>query len=102
MFANSKKLCDWTGFTATNNESARKKKTTRISCASIYLKSILVQYANSAIRDSQNNYFKHKYDKLKKRHGHKKAIITICKMMLTAIYNMFKHGLYRIYFFVSH
>lgn len=92
VFHNSKKLCNWAGVTPTNNESAGKKKTTRISRAGIYLKPTLVQCANAAIKDKSNNYFKLKYDKLKKRRGHKKAIIAICRMMLTCIYQMFLSG----------
>lgn len=92
VFSNSKKLCNWAGLTPTNNESAGKKKTTRISRAGIYLKPVLVQCANSAIRDKSNNYFRLKYDKLKKRRGHKKAIIAICRMMLTCVYHMFLSG----------
>lgn len=92
VFSNSKKLCCWAGVTPTNNESAGKKKTTRISRAGCYLKPILVQCANCAIKDKSNNYFKLKYDKLKNRRGHKKAIIAVCRMMLTCIYHMFVSG----------
>lgn len=92
VFANSKKLCNWAGLTPTNNESAGKKKTTRISRAGVYLKPILVQCAHCAVKDKSNNYFALKYEKLAKRRGKKKATIAVCRMMLTAIYHMFKTG----------
>ena len=91
-FPTSKKLCNWAGLTPQNNESAGKKKSTRVSRAGIYLKPTLVQCANAAIKSTKNPYFRNKYLKLKKRRGHKKAIIAIARMMLTCIYKMFQTG----------
>ena len=92
IFTNSKKLCNWAGVTPTNNESAGKKKSTKVSKAGAYLKPILVQCAHCAVKDKSNNYFALKYQKLLKRRGKKKATIAICRMMLTAIYHMFSSG----------
>ncbi len=86
VFSSSKRLCSWAGLTPTNNESAGKKKSTRISRAGVYLKPLLVQCANAAIKDNKNPYFKNKYLKLKNRIGHKKAIVAIARMMLTSIF----------------
>ena len=38
VFPTSKHLCSWAGLTPQNNESAGKKKTTRISRAGAYIK----------------------------------------------------------------
>lgn len=92
VFSSSKKLCNWAGLTPQNNESAGKKKSTRVSRAGIYLKPTLVQCANAAIKSTKEPYFRNKYLKLKKRRGHKKAIIAIARMMLTCIYKMFQTG----------
>ncbi len=92
IFPTSKKLCNWAGLTPQNNESAGKKKSTRVSRAGIYLKPTLVQCANAAIKSNKEPYFKNKYLKIKKRRGHKKAIIAIARMMLTCIYKMFQTG----------
>lgn len=43
VFSTSKHLCSWAGLTPTNNESARKKKSVRISRAGVYIKPLLVQ-----------------------------------------------------------
>ena len=91
-FPTSKKLCNWAGLTPQNNESAGKKKSTRVSSAGIYLKPTLIQCANAAIKSNKNPYFRNKYLKLKKRRGHKKAIIAIARMILTCIYKMFQSG----------
>ena len=92
IFPTSKKLCNWAGLTPQNNESAGKKKSTRVSRAGIYLKPTLVQCANAAIKSNKEPYFKNKYLKIKKKRGHKKAIIAIARMILTCIYKMFQTG----------
>ncbi len=90
VFPTSKHLCSWAGLTPQNNESAGKKKTTRISRAGAYIKPLLVQCALNAIRTKQNPEIRNRYLSLKKRRGHKKAIIAIARMLLTAIYNILK------------
>ena len=90
VFPTSKHLCSWAGLTPQNNESAGKKKTTRISRAGAYIKPLLVQCALCAIRTKQFPEVRNRYLALKKRRGHKKAIIAIARMLLTAIYNMLK------------
>ena len=89
VFKSAKRLCSWAGLTPQNNESANKKKSVRISRAGVYLKPLLVQCALAAIKDKENPYFKHKYDRIKKRRGHKRAIIAVARMILTCIYHMF-------------
>lgn len=70
-----------------NNESAGKKKSVRISKAGQYLKPLLVQCALSTIKDT-TSHFGRKYSNIKKRRGHKKAIIAIACMILVSIYHM--------------
>lgn len=90
VFPTSKHLCSWAGLTPQNNESAGKKKTTRISRAGAYIKPLLVQCALGAIRKKSNPEIRNRYLAIKKRRGHKKAIIAIARMLLTAIYNILK------------
>ena len=90
VFPTSKHLCSWAGLTPQNNESAGKKKTTRISRAGAYIKPLLVQCALSAIKAKHFPEVRRRYLAIKKRRGHKKAIIAIARMLLTAIYNMLK------------
>ena len=90
VFPTSKHLCSWSGLTPQNNESAGKKKTTRIGRAGAYIKPLLVQCALNAIRKKSNPEICKRYLNLKKRRGHKKAIIAIARMLLTAVYNILK------------
>ena len=89
VFKSAKHLCFWAGLTPQNNESAGKKKSCRISRAGAYLKPLLVQCALAAIKDRQNPYFRAKCDRIKKRRGHKRAIIAVARMLLTCLYHMF-------------
>lgn len=90
VFPSSKHLCSWAGLTPQNNESAGKKKTTRISRAGAYIKPLLVQCALTVCKSNKHPEIKNRYLSLKKRRGHKKAIIAIARMLLTAIYNILK------------
>jgi len=54
VFETSRHLCSWAGLTPQNDQSAGKKKTTRISRAGAYIKPLLVQCANAAIRDKKH------------------------------------------------
>ena len=92
QFIDSKHFTSWAGLAPTNNESANKKKSVRISHAGVYLKPLLVQVTLNSIRDKSNNYFTTKYNILKKRRGHKKAIIAIARMILVCIYHMLLTG----------
>ncbi|MCM1062018.1 MAG: transposase [Eubacterium sp.] len=88
VFPTAKHLVSWAGCCPRNDSSAQKVKSTRISCAGSFLKPILVQIANALIKSEEHPEFRERYRKIKARRGHKKAIIAICRMLLTAIWNV--------------
>ena len=88
VFPTSKHLVSWAGCCPRNDQSAHKVKSTRISKAGSYLKPILVQIANALIKSSKHPEFKERYRRIKARRGHKKAIIAVCRMLLTAVWNI--------------
>lgn len=90
VFPTSKHLCSWAGLTPTNNESAGKKKSVRVSRAGVYIKPLLVQCATAVTKSTKHPEIRNRYIKLKKRRGHKRAIIAIARMLLTAIYHILK------------
>lgn len=89
-FPTAKHLCSWAGLTPTNNESAGKKKSVRVSKAGCYIKPLLVQCATAVVKSEKHPEIRNRYLRIKKRRGHKKAIIAIARMLLTALYNMLK------------
>jgi len=90
VFDDEKHLSSWAGLTPANNESANKKKSTRCSKAGQYLKPLLIQCALAALKSKKDPYYAIKYHRIKKRRGHKRAIIAIARMILIAIYHIIK------------
>ena len=90
-FPSAKHLCSWAGLTPTNNESAGKKKSVRISKAGCYIKPLFVQCTNAVFKSDKHPEIRNRYLRLKKRRSHKKAIIAIARMLLTAIYHFLKN-----------
>lgn len=91
VFPTAKHLCSWAGLTPTNNESAGKKKSVRISRAGCYIKPLLVQCATAVVKSEKHPEIRSRYLQLKKRRGHKRAIIAIARMLLTTIYHILKN-----------
>lgn len=84
-------LACWAGLAPANNASAGKKKSTKVGNGGHYLKPLLVQCALAAAKSTKKDpYFHYKYETLKKRRGHKKAIIAIARKMLVAICHMIR------------
>ncbi len=54
VFPTVKHLCSWAGLTPTNNESAGKKKSVRISRAGCYIKPLLVQCATAVVKSKKH------------------------------------------------
>lgn len=90
VFPTAKHLCSWAGLTPTNNESAGKKKSVRVSKAGCYIKPLLVQCATAIVKSEKHPEIRNRFLLIKNRRGHKKAIIAIARMLLSPIYNMLK------------
>jgi len=88
VFPTAKNLVSWAGCCPRNDQSNRKIKSTRISRAGSYIKPVLVQIANALIKSKKHPEFTDRYRRIKARRGHKKAIIAICRMLLTAIWHI--------------
>lgn len=88
VFPTAKHLVSWAGCCPRNDSSAQKVKSTRISRAGSFLKPLLVQIANTLLKSKEHPEFRERYRRIKARRGHKKAIIAVCRMLLTAIWNI--------------
>ena len=87
-FGSVKKFLSWCGMVPQNNESAGKKYSTRIGKGNSWLKPVIVQSAVSAIKSKKHPEIREKYETLKKRRGHGKAIVAIAKFLMTAVFFM--------------
>lgn len=87
VFQSVAQLASWAGVCPGNNESAGKRKSSRIPKGNVYLKTALVEAANAAAR-AKDTYLRDKFYRLKARRGYKRAVVAVAHKILTAIYHM--------------
>ena len=76
-------LVAWAGLCPGQNESAGKRKSSRLRKGAPWLKTMLVQCAWAAKRQ-KNSYYAAQFHRLKSRRGPQKAICAVAASMLTA------------------
>lgn len=92
-FATPAHLVSWAGMCPKNDESAGKRRSTRLRKGAPWLKTLLVQVAWSAIRAKRKGgYHRALFARLKGRRGPKKAIMAVAASLLTTIYWMLRRG----------
>jgi transposase len=84
-------LISWAGLCPRNDESAGKRRSTRVRKGAPWLKTALVQAAWSATR-VKKSYLSAQYHRIKSRRGSRKANLAVAASMLTAIYFMLRDG----------
>jgi len=84
-------LVAWAGMCPGQNESAGKRKRTRLRKGAPWLKTMLVQCAWAA-KKTKNSYYKAQFFRLQSKRGPQKAICAVAASILTAIYHMLKNG----------
>jgi len=84
-------LVAWAGLCPGQNESAGKRKSSRLRKGAPWLKTMLVQCAWAASR-KKDSYYRAQFNRLRAKRGPKKAICAVAASMLTAIYHMLKDG----------
>lgn len=90
VFPDHKHLASWAGVSPGNNESAGKKKSTRITHGNKYLKTALVEAAWAASH-TKDTYLGRKYGAIAARRGSKKALIAVAHKILTGLYYILKN-----------
>ena len=84
-------LVAWAGLCPGQNESAGKRKSSRLRKGAPWLKTMLVQCAWAAKRQ-KNSYYAAQFHRLKGRRGPQKAICAVAASILTAVYHMLNNG----------
>jgi transposase len=84
-------LVSWAGLCPRNDESAGKRRSTRVRKSGTWLKTALVTAAWAAVR-VKKSYLHAQFLRLKARRGAKKAILAVAASMLTAAYFMLRDG----------
>lgn len=90
-FPTSGHLISWAGLCPRNDESAGKRRSTRVRKSANWLKTTLVTAAWAAVR-VKDGYLHALFLRIKSRRGAKKAILAVAASMLTAAYFMLRDG----------
>jgi transposase len=90
-FPTAAHLISWAGLCPKNDESAGKRRSTRLRKGAPWLKSLLFQCAWAATR-KKCSYLQAQFHRIRARRGAKKAIGAVAASMLTAVYHMLKTG----------
>src|SRR5215470_10142035 len=90
-FPSAGHLLSWAGLCPHNDESAGKRRSTRLRKGDPWLKTMLVQCAFAAKR-KKGSYFNAQFHRLASRRGPKKAVCAVAASILTTIYHMIKDG----------
>jgi transposase len=84
-------LISWAGLCPRNDESAGKRRSTRLRKGAPWLKTTLVQCAWAATH-KKRRYLQAQFQRLRHRRGPKKAICAVAASILTAAYHMLRDG----------
>ena len=84
-------LISWAGLCPKNDESAGKRRSSRMRKGAPWLKTTLIQCAWAGAR-KKDSYLRAQFHRLRARRGAKKAIGAVAASMLTAAYHMIANG----------
>ena len=90
-FPTAAHLVSWAGLCPRNDESAGKRRSTRVRHGAPWLKTTLVTAAWAGVRPP-GSYLHAQFLRLKARRGAKKAILAVAASMLGACYYMLRDG----------
>lgn len=90
-FATPGHLISWAGLCPRNDESAGKRRSTRLRKGGTWLKTALVTAAWAAVR-TKASYLRAQFQRIKARRGARKAIIAVAASMLTSAYFILRDG----------
>ena len=90
-FPTAAHLISWAGLCPRNDESAGKRRSTKLRKGAPWLKTLLVQVAWAASR-KKRSYFRALFTRLTARRGPRKAIVAVAAAILTTVYWMLRRG----------
>jgi len=90
-FPSAEHLISWAGLCPRQDESAGKRRSTRLKKGAPWLKTALVQAAWAAVR-RKHGYLNAEFQRLRARRGARKAICAVAASILTVVYHMLSDG----------
>jgi transposase len=91
QFPDAGHLSSWGGVCPGNNESAGKHKSRHTTHGNPWFRATLTECAWSASR-TKGSAFETKYESLKPKIGHKRALVAVAHLLSHAIYNVLSRG----------
>ncbi len=88
-FSSDRHAASWAAICPGNDESAGKRRSGKTRKGNPYLRTALIEAANAAAR-AKNTYLRAQYEQVKRRRGHKKAIVAVAHSILIASYHILK------------
>jgi transposase len=88
-FASHRHCASWVAICSGNDESGGKRRSGKTRKGNPYLRETLIECANAAIR-SKDTYLRAQYEQIKRRRGHKKAVVAVAHSLLIACYYILK------------
>jgi transposase len=85
-FPSHRHAASWAAICPGNEESAGKRRTGKTRKGNRWLRTALVEAANSAAGRTKDTYLHAQYLRVKRRRGHKKAIVAVGHSILVAAY----------------
>lgn len=85
-FGSADRLASWAGLCPGNNESAGKRKSERVRKGNPHVRRLLCECAHAAGRTQ--SVFKSKFEALRLRRGHKRAVVAIAHKLLRTVFYM--------------
>jgi transposase len=90
-FPSADHLASWCGLSPGSNESAGKKKSSKMRNGNKHIRTTMIECAKAAVK-SPNTFWCAKYSKLVVRRGANRATAAVARAMIVAIYYMLKRN----------
>jgi transposase len=91
-FPDHRHAASWAALCPGNEESAGKRKTGKTRKGDSWLRTALIEAANSAAARTRDTYLHAQYTRVKRRRGHSKAIVAVAHSILVSAYYILRDG----------
>jgi transposase len=91
-FPSHRHAASWAAICPGNDESAGKRRTGKTRKGDGWLRTALVEAANSAAGRTRGTYLNAQYTRIKRRRGHKKAIVAVAHSILVSAFYILRDG----------
>lgn len=86
-FPTADHLASWAAVCPGQRESAGKRKSAKTRAGPTWLRTVLIECANSVVK-SKGTYLSERYRQVARRRGHKKAIVAVAHKILTTAWHL--------------